>query len=117
MLVRYFIPARGLNERIEVEQIDLIFAGSRYLQRRIERARDGWAGSEVWALPDWYWSAQESYTIERALTFVAVAGTSATQWINPLLFSDTEFASEADRRQDAGSGQIDVVEGVHQQRI
>ena len=51
------------------------------------------------------------------LTFIAVASTGATQRIYPLLFGDTELASEVDGRQDAGSGQIDVVEGVHQQRI
>lgn len=52
--------------------------------------------------------------IDINLTFVAIASTSTTQWINPLLFGNTELTSEVNRRQDAGSGQIDVIEGIHQ---
>ena len=40
LLVKLFMTARGLDERIEVVKVDLIFAGSRYLERRVERARD-----------------------------------------------------------------------------
>jgi len=50
---------------------------------------------------------------ELNLTFVAVASTGATQRIYPLLFGDTQLASEVNRRQDASSSQIDVVEGIH----
>ena len=52
--------------------------------------------------------------IKFALTFVAIAGTSTTQGIDPLLLGDTELTSEPNRRQDASSCQIDIVEGIHQ---
>jgi len=55
--------------------------------------------------------------VELTLTFVAVFGTSTTQRIDPLLLRNTELASELNRSQDASCGQVDVVEGVHQQGI
>lgn len=47
------------------------------------------------------------------LTIVAVGSSSTAQRINPLLLGNTELASEVNRRQDASSGEIDVVEGIH----
>lgn len=51
------------------------------------------------------------------LTIITVLGTSTTQRIDPFVFRDSKLASKFCRCDNASGSKINVVEGVHEQRI
>jgi hypothetical protein len=74
------------------------------------------------------WKFGRSQTVELAactiseentgnLTFIRIAGACTTKRIDPLTFGDSTLFCNVRICQNDGSGQINVVEGVHQKWI
>lgn len=52
-----------------------------------------------------------------ALTIITIPGPRATERVHPIVLRDPELARETRRSHDAGRGEVDVVEGVHEHGI